>query len=203
MARKEKLDRTLAMQMEEAEQKMFVLKMDYEKFFSGLERIEPLREREVVKRMLREMEQESSISTTQRFKLQTLKSRFQSMELYWTRNLVQMERGTHPKMKFKAELHAKPLPGVAVEALSDEQVEVLRQRQERAEREERAYRMVYDKYLEARRQCGQTTELDFGSVREALHKQVRLIKSTYQTENVKFRILIEDGKAKVKAVPQT
>jgi len=203
MARKEKLDRNLGNLMDEVEQKMFLVKMEYEKYFSGIERIEPLRERDAIKRMLREMELEQTASTTQRFKLQTLKSRYQSMELYWTRNLIQIERGTHSKMKFRADLHAKPMPGVAVEALSNEQVAVLQQRKDRAEREERSYKLVYEKYLEARQKCGQSTEISFEAVREALHKQVRLIKSTYQTEQVKFRILIEDGKAKVKALPQT
>jgi len=204
MARKEKLDRTLGNLMEEVEQKLFLLKIDYEKYFSGIERIEPLREREEVRRMVREMEREPMTSATQRFKFQTLKARFQSMELYWTRNLVQIERGTHPKMKFRADLHAKPaaVAAAAAETISAEQVEVLRQRQEKQEREERAYKMVFDKYLEARQKCGQSTDLSFDAVREALHKQVRLIKSTYKTENVKFRILIEEGRAKVKAVPQ-
>ena len=105
-----------------------------------------------------------------------------------------------PKMKFRADLSATKT--VIPEALSAEQIEVLRQRQEKQEKEERAYKLVFDKYMEARAKCGQSTELSFDAVREALHKQVRLIKSTYQTESVKFRIMIEDGKAKVKAVPQ-
>ena len=200
MARKEKVDRNVGNLMEEIEQKMFLLKIDYEKYFTGIERIEPLREREVIKRMIREMQDDPMRATQQRFKYQTLKARFQSLELYWTRNLVQIERGTHPKMKFRADLHAKPV--TAVDPLLAEQQEVLRQRQEKMEREERSYKLVFDKYVEARAKCGQSTDLSFEAVREALHKQVRLIKSTYQTENVKFRILIEDGKAKVKAVPQ-
>ncbi len=53
MARKEKLDRNLGNLMDEVEQKMFLVKMEYEKYFSGIERIEPLRERDAIKRMLR------------------------------------------------------------------------------------------------------------------------------------------------------
>ena len=40
------------------------------------------------------------------------------------------------------------------------------------------------------------------AVREALRKQVRQIKSTYNVDSVKFRIVVEEGRAKVKAVPQ-
>jgi len=98
----------------------------------------------------------------------------------------------------KVEAQARMAPE---EKLPADQQEVLRKRQERMEREERAYRMVFDKYVEARRQCGQSTDLGFDAVREALSKQVRQIKSTYNVESVKFRVVVEDGKAKVKAVP--
>ena len=65
-----------------------------------------------------------------------------------------------------------------------------------------AYKLVYEKYLEARGKCGQSTDLSFEAVREALRKQVRQIKSTYNVDSVKFRIVVEEGRAKVKAVPQ-
>jgi hypothetical protein len=96
------------------------------------------------------------------------------------------------------------LPEADVEPLmSAEQEEVLRRRQEIQEREERALKMVYDKYMEARSKCGQSTDLAFDTVRNILKQQVRQIKSQYNVETVRFRINIEDGKAKVKAVPIT
>jgi hypothetical protein len=200
MARVEKADRGVAARLDELEQRIFLLKIEYEKYFSGIERIEPVRDREEVRRMLRDLMEEQLKSSAQRFRFQSLKSRFQSFELYWTRNLVMIERGIHPKMKFRADIKDKKV--AAEPALSAEQQEVLRQRQEQMEREERAYRVVYDKYMEARTKCGQSADLSFDAVRDALKKQVRTIKSTYQCESVKFRVVVEDGKAKLKAVPQ-
>jgi hypothetical protein len=104
-------------------------------------------------------------------------------------------------MKFRADTRAKAREAEP-ESLSSEQIEVLRERQENLDREDRAYKLVYDKYIEARQKCGQSTDMSFDAVREALKKQVRTIKSTYQCEGVKFRIVVEEGKAKVKAVPQ-
>ena len=40
--------------LSEFEKRLFVLKMEYEKHFSGIEQVEPLREREELKRMMRE-----------------------------------------------------------------------------------------------------------------------------------------------------
>lgn len=213
MARLDKSERSTAQRLDELEQRLFVLKIDYEKYFSGIERVEPLREREDIKRLVRDLMEEQIRNTTLRFRFQTLRSRFQSQELYWTRNLVLMERGTHPKMRFRAD--AKDRARLEAEAaaarggapaepsLSAEQQEVLRQRQEALEREDRAYKLVYDKYMQARAQCGQTTDIGFDAVKDALKKQVRQIKANFQCETVKFRIVVEDGKAKVKAVPQT
>lgn len=201
MARIEKADRGLGAQLDEIEQKMFLLKINYEKYFSGLERVEPLREREELRRGMRDLLDQPIRNSIQRFRYQTLKSRFQSLELYWQRNLTMMERGIHPKMRFRADLKERA-PEQEPEALSAEQIEVLQERHERQEREERAYKLVYDKYLEARKQCGQSVDLSFDAVRDALKKQVRTIKSTYNCESVKFRVVVEDGKAKLKAVPQ-
>jgi hypothetical protein len=201
MARIEKADRGLSTRLDEIEQKMFVLKINYEKYFSGLERVEPLREREEMRRAMRDFLDEPIRNSVQRFRYQTLKARFQSLELYWQRNLTLMERGTHPKMRFRADSKAK-VREAEPELLSSAQVQVLEERREVQEREERAYKLVFDKYLEARQKCGQSTDLSFDAVREALKTQVRTIKSTYRCDGVKFRVVVEDGKAKVKAVPQ-
>jgi hypothetical protein len=206
MARVEKFDRALSARLDELEQRIFVLKINYDKYFSGLERREPLRERDEVKRIVLDFSQELPRNPTQRFKFQGLKARFQSLELFWTRNLIQMERGTHPKMKFKANVHERERAAVqpeAAPAMSPEQERVLAERQEHQEREERAYKVVYERYLEARGRCGQSTDLSFDTMRDVLKKQVRQIRAQFDCEGVKFRVVIEDGKAKVKAVPQT
>lgn len=206
MARIEKRDISLNAQLDEMEQRISLLKMQYEKYFTGLEKIEPLKDREALKREVRDLLADPMKNPAQRFRFQQIKARLQSYELYWTRNLVQMERGTHPKMKFRADLkQPKPgdsMPEAAVEPLmSAEQEEVLRRRQELQEREERAYKLVFDKYIEARGKCGQSTDLSFDTMRTVLRQQVRQIKSTFGVESVKFKISVEDGKAKVKAVP--
>lgn len=204
MARVEKIDRALAARLDEVEEKIFLLKINYEKYFSGLERKEPYRDREEIRRLVRDLMEEPMNQASQRFRFQSLRSRFQSLELYWNRNLTLFERGTHPKMKFRADLHDKTRqaqPAAQDPALAAEAERVLQERQAQMEREERAYKLVYDKYLEARAKCGQSTDLSFDAVRDALRKQVRQIKATYNTEQVKFRIVVEEGRAKVKAVP--
>jgi len=200
VARREKIDRSLAQKLDEFEKRLFVLKIEYEKYFSGLERFEPMRERDDLKRLMREISQIPALATRQKHRVRSLRARFSSMELYWTRNLVQIERGTHRKMKFRANL--KDQHRKAVEAAPREEARPERpKRLSPAEREDQAYKAVFDKYVAARRKCGQSDDLAFDSIRDVLKKQVRTIKSRYRCSSVKFRVTVEDGKAKVKAVP--
>ena len=196
MARRDKVDIALNNRLDEFEQRLFILKVEYDKYFSGIERIEPLRERDDLRRLLRELTTTPVQSTRQKHRLRTLRARFTSMELFWQRNLVMIERGTHPKMKFRADLHERQR-----KATPEGEAAPQPRRLTQEEREAQAYQAVYNKYLEARKACGQSTDMSFESIRDVLQKQVRTIKSRYQCTSVKFRVTVEDGKAKVKAVP--
>ena len=122
------------------------------------------------------------------------------MEYYWQRNMYMIERGTHPKAKFRANMRDRNRREAALRA--EQRKAKARPGRSAADREEAAYQKVFDSYMEARGRCGQSTELQYEAVRDVLKKQIRTIKSRYRCESVKFRVTIEDGKAKVKALPQ-
>jgi hypothetical protein len=185
--------------LDEFERRLFILKLQYEKYFSGLERIEPVRERDEVKRMLHELTREPVTNSRQRFRFQNLRARFHSQDLYLTRNLVQIERGTHPKMKFRAAVHERRRREIETRKL---EMSARREAAEQRRRETMAYNTVFESYIEARRSCGQSTNLEIDSVTKALKKQASAIKSRYRCDSVKFRVTIEDGKARLKAVPK-
>ena len=99
MAKIQKKNMRIHNLLEEFERRMFLLKLNYEKYFSGIERIEPLKEREDTRRFLRDLMQEPMTNTMQKHKFTSLRARYNSLDLYITRNMVMIERGTHPKMK--------------------------------------------------------------------------------------------------------
>ncbi|MEC8276870.1 MAG: MXAN_5187 C-terminal domain-containing protein [Myxococcota bacterium] len=194
MAKRQKKDINLSLRMEEIERRIFLLKILYEKYFSGIERIEPMKERDAIRKLVRETGLMPMTNTQQRFKYQSLKSKFSSFELYWQRNLVQIERGTHPKQKFRQQMLEKNRRNM--NTLNARQPKLTAEQQE-----DLAYKAVYERFIEARSQCGQNVDLEFDSIRDTLKRQVRTIKSKFRVERVKFRVAIEDGKAKLKAVP--
>lgn len=225
MAKVQKADRGLGARLDEFEKRLFLLKIQYDKYFSGLEPIEPVRERDELRRIMRDLLQVPINNSRQRFVLQNLRARFSGMELYWVRNLAMMERGTHPKQRYKADqrerqrLEAEEARARAAMAAGpppedgegEEPTGAHRPVAERAvarpaqpsrqEREDAGYKAVFDKYLEARASCGQSTNLEFAAVREALKKQVDALRAQQSASTVRFRVVVEEGKARIKAVP--
>ena len=104
MARRSPAERQLKLRLDELEQRMHQLKVLYNKYFMGFDHIEPVRERDEIKRMLRDLIQKPPSNNALRYKFQQLKARSVSLDTWISRNLIQIERGTHPKMKFRTNL---------------------------------------------------------------------------------------------------
>ncbi len=196
MAKRDKKDHGLNGKLDEIERSIFRIKVAYEKYFNGIERFEPLKELEDLKRTIRDIMVTPIRNTQQRYRFTQLKARLSSHEMYWKRNVSQMERGVHPKQVFRANL--KESQTQEAQRLQLERRE--RQKMER-QMEERRFRSVYDQLVDARRQTGQHTNISFDSVRDSLKKQSRMIKSKFKCDDVQFRVEIQDGKPKMKAVP--
>jgi hypothetical protein len=196
MAKREKKDLGLNSKLDEIERSIFQIKVGYDKYFNGIERFEPLKELEDLKRLVRSIMTNPIKNTQQQYRFTQLKARLSSQEMYWKRNVSQMERGVHPKQVFRANL--KESQSNEAQRLQSERKE--HQKIER-QMEERRYRTVYDQLVNARRQTGQSTDISFDSVRSTLQKQSRMIKSKFKCDDVQFRVEIQDGKPKMKAVP--
>ena len=201
MAKKQKVDYSLNNRLEELERLIFVLKIQYEKYFSGIERIEPLKDREELKRIVRDLMITPITNTAQKHKFRMLKARFSSLDLYIQRNLYQIEKGTHPKMKFRASMSEKRQREMEIKREQRQEKQRVKREFSEKQKEELAYRAVYDRLMDARRQTGQSTDISFDTIRDTLKKQSRQIKGKFGVEKVKFRVAVEDGKAKMKAVP--
>ena len=203
MAQRAKIDRGLSTQLDELEQRMFLLKIQYEKYFSGTEKLEPSRERELIQRFVRDITEDGTAikNPTQRHRFDGLKARLGSFEYYWTRQLRMLEQGTHPRQKFKQKIREQEKE----ELLRAESEKLARQRRRQgSDREEDAYRSVYEQYMEVRGKCGQNMNVPFEMLRQALEKTAGAMKSKHKNiKSIRFEVVEEDGKARVKAIPVT
>jgi hypothetical protein len=197
VAKKQKTDLSLSARMDELERMMFRLKLQYDKHFSGIERIEPLREREDLRRVVREMMQEHITNTAQKYRFTSLKSRFNSLDMYISRNLFQIERGTHPKMKFRLAMMDRHKRDAALRS----QKLAERRKNFESKKEDQAMRRVYDSFVEAQKECGQKSSVSYEAMKDTLKKQAQAIKSRHKCDNVRFKVSVEDGKVRMKALP--
>jgi hypothetical protein len=102
----------LTEELEQLEKDMNELKSQYELYFIGVERVEPLPGRDNVRSRLRRFKEIQLNNTAIKFKYQMLQARLVSLETYWGRVARQREEGTYKRdvdrvKRREAELAAK------------------------------------------------------------------------------------------------
>jgi hypothetical protein len=90
-----------------AEEELEALKARYEMWFLGVERREPARWRDDVKKKILRLKGAFTRNAALRFRIQSLNARYLSYERMWLRSGREKEDGTYRRDVFKARLHAK------------------------------------------------------------------------------------------------
>jgi hypothetical protein len=125
-------------------------------------------------------------NTALKFKFSSCCSRYQAFNRNWQETLRKIEQGSYERHQFKANLHRREGPGSIRPA----------PRSDSGSRNQ-----VYEAYVEARRACGQDVEnLTPARLDAVLKKQEQTLRNRYgATTEVHFRVVVEDGRAKLKA----
>ncbi|HET6922922.1 MAG TPA: MXAN_5187 C-terminal domain-containing protein [Anaeromyxobacteraceae bacterium] len=103
----------LAETCQHLEESLEELKVKYEMYFLGVERLEPVRRRDDLKRDIARLKTAFTRNTGLRFRIQSLHARYLSYERMWVRAARQREEGTYRRDLFKARLRTqgRPEPG--------------------------------------------------------------------------------------------
>jgi hypothetical protein len=157
----------------------------YEQYFLGLGKREPLKLLDLVERLSRRYTAAAVSNTMLLFKYNSIKSRLVSYRQYWNRTNRLIEEGRYSRDRFKMEMHQAEAQPAAEKAAETE-----------TER-------FYSQYLEACRSCNMPTKaITREMVTATLEKHRAAIKDKYRCAEVEFRVLVEDGKPKIKARPK-
>ena len=89
------------------EEELEALRARYELYFLGVERREPNRWRDEVKKKVNRLKEAFTRNTGLKFRLQSLHARCISYERLWLRSVREKEEGTYRRDLFKARLHAR------------------------------------------------------------------------------------------------
>lgn len=173
--------------------KLKQLKHEYDQYFRGTRPREPVVLRGEVQKIVNVFSNTPIQNTAQRFRFNNLCARFFTFRRQWDTILRQIEEGTYKIHQFRASLHERNRGGPSG------RTEPARGTSDRAAAGEDE---LYEKYVEARRACGEDTgKLDRERMRKLLEQQRSAIQKRYGCSDVRFRVVVEGKRAKLKASP--
>jgi hypothetical protein len=166
------------------------VRVEYEQYFLGTRKREPQLVRGEVQKIISYYANVPIRNTGHRFRFNNLRSRFFAFRRHWDDTQRKIEDGSYERHRFQADLHER----------------------ERGVRREAAgpgpppgrddLDQLFEAWLEARTRAGQPTAgLSRERLAAQLEQQTAAIRERFGTSEVRFRIVVEDGRAKLKATP--
>ena len=171
------------------------LKFEYDQYFIGSRPREPILTRGDVNKLVAKYSNLGIQNTSLRFKFNTLCSRFFAMRRQWDETLRKIEAGTYERHVFKAKLHERER-GIVEDAPKPLAVAAGRDETTAGGTD------LFEAYRSARRSCGEDVAgLSRAKLDQLVEKQRAAIQQKYGCQEVRFRVVVEGGKTKLKATP--
>jgi hypothetical protein len=172
--------------------RMKQLRTEYEQYFMGARKREPQLLRGEVQKIISYYANVPIRNTGHRFKFNNLRARYFAFRRHWDDTQRKIEDGTYDKHRFQAELHERER-GILQEAAKPEKPAAPKGGRNDLDQ-------LYDAWIEARAKTGQPTAgLSREKLAAQLEQQTANIRERFGAEDVRFRVVVEDGKAKLKA----
>ncbi len=161
------------------------LRLEYEQFFAGDVRKEPTKQRKAIRRAILECTQTHIGNTGLKFRLLSLQGTFNSYQRLWDRSAYEIEAGIYRPHLFKVEIHPpkdkKDQTAETPPAAKDDMEE------------------LYTQYMDARTKTAAAGKVSYDAFKKSLETQKQTLQEKLGGE-VRFKVVVEDGKAKVKGV---
>lgn len=162
----------------------------YEQYFIGLEKREPLQLYAEVENLVRRYANVPITNTMYKHKLTALTARFNTYREHWNRILRLMEEGKYSRDRFISDLHQRQRsqPPVRERTPPPRDGELDR---------------IFSELREARRSCQLPYEsLTRDMVAATIEKSRPSLSARLGTDDITFRVVVENGKPKIKAAPR-
>jgi hypothetical protein len=209
------------------EEELEALKAKYEAYFLGIERREPSRWRDEVKKKVARVKTAFTRNAGLRFRIQALNARALAYERLWVRSVREKEEGTYRRDVFKARLRrrgekpandaasgkasgaaatpaAPTAPQPAVPARASATPPPAKPAPPAGAVSEPQLRALYDAYVAAKKSCNEdVSKLTYDAVAKSVAKQVPELITRYKAKTVEFKVEVKDGRAILKAIPKS
>jgi hypothetical protein len=186
------------------------LQIEWEKFFAGMEKKAPLELKGRVEALVRKYANAEIRNNGDRFRYQSLTSRYASFAELWAKRMRAREEGRPAGLHGTRAPHITPLPvppaagatpaGTATPAAA-RAAAGNEYRVRHPETDAAAVRDLYQQFLEARRSTGETAAVNFEGFQRLITQQASRILAEKGAKAVDFRLETKDGKVSLKAKP--
>ena len=168
------------------------LKLEYEKYFLGTRPTEPAQARSEIQKMVLKWSNTRITNTALRFKFNSLNGRYQAFKRQWDNILRQIEAGTYKRHVFKADIRDRE------RGITDEGKTIKPGRAAAGQGED-----LFSNYREAAMACGQdVSKLTPEKLERVIAKQRSAVAAKLGSDKIDFRVVVQDGKVKLKASAQ-
>ena len=186
--------------LEQIDQAMRQLQIEWEKFFGGVERKPPMDLKAKVEALIRRHVNAEIRNNTERFRYQNLTARYNTFNEMWSKRLRAMEEG-RPMGVHGPRAAAVPPPAQsarperpAARAGAPGEVRI-----QDPERDSEAVRSLFDRFVEERQKMGESGAVKFEGFRKLIAQQASRILNEKGGQAVSFRLETKDGKVSLKA----
>ncbi|MBN2223341.1 MAG: hypothetical protein JW765_01555 [Deltaproteobacteria bacterium] len=210
-------------EIQHLETRLNELRVAYEKYFAGVEKIEPARLRDEVQRIVRRVGTLYIGNTGLKFKRDSIIAQFNTLTQHWNRILKQIEDGTYQRDVFKMRLKDRerggsPAPTGAPRGTPQAAPPPAETEKggsappgkspahgapgEPSAKKSGEYDSVYRSLVAAKKRLGEPTEnISYNALEWSLKKEAEAIKKKFKASRVDFTVEVKDGKPVIKAVP--
>jgi hypothetical protein len=178
------------------------IQIEWEKFFGGVEKKPPMDTRTRVEALIRKYAYAEIRNNTERFRYQTLSTRYATFNELWNKRLRAIEEGRPVGLHGVNERRAAPPPAftpappAARAGKPSGEVRV-----KDPGRDAEAVRTLFDRFVEARKAAGDSAPVKFESFQKVIAQQATRILNEKGAQAVDFRLETKDGKVSLKAKP--
>ena len=179
------------------------LKVAYDLFFAGAQKLPPTTERKRLEALIHELAKEKMRDNARRFRFNTLLGRFNQFRELWARKMREREEGPIEFRKRRQAMEEftapppeeKPQRERVTSQPGDSYVTVT------AAARNEAIRQLHQQITAAQQQLGKGSVLSLEQVSSMVDKQAEAMKERYGVKAIAFRVETTDGKVKLKAKP--
>ena len=183
--------------LDQLENSIRLLKVEWDKFFGGVEKKPPNDLKSKVESLVRRNANVEIRNNTERFRYQNLTARYNTFNELWSKRLRALEEGRPMGVHgLKADMLPPPR-ATAPPTLAPKAPGEVRVRSPESDGE--AVRSLFNRFLEERNKTGETAAVKFESFQKIIAQQATRILNDKGATAVDFRLEIKDGKVSLKA----